>query len=433
MPSSETPVSPNTTRNKLTSSTERDLLPVLQDEADTPPITNKASVELRIQTELARSEKAKADALRRVVELEEEIMKLKRVGGDSAAGLQTVLQLAESQGDKSALDWVRSQLKSGVVSNQQVNFLSPMAATSAAGKTLAGPSPPRRGSLPRPKREQVEIEPSFLKQAVEKVEFEYVTAFATYAVRRPFGLAAEQKLWFSAGELNGKSYEKMCLVTKPRTLEVAAKIEADGSLFAIYGEGHAKHQKPNGDWEDFGNVYERDVPLGSVSFVDKDATEQDYSLDEIFEGAVAVRNYYCSSVISTAAGLKVHASTINAVPANVTAPKPKKETSEVAVGTEDQKLPPKEASKSSANKPTSQGGDDGPDVLRVFFGMFASGLLSLIWNVFIRLPLQILSFTVAILVSVVLASLVWMYMIEENEIASLGAAPSVLFNRPGIM
>lgn len=439
VPVSQQPPLPGGAAPSADPQTRDAMLRTLREEAATPPIENKPtkSIELRLQMELSRSEKDKGDALRKVSELQKEVIDLKEAQ-EASEDLHALIQLADTKGEKSALQWARQRASVKGGSGKQASFLARI--TSGA----APASPHRRRSIPRPKSKHQQLDPAILKQAAEQVEHEYVADLATYVIRRPFGMAvAEREFWMAAGQLNAKGYEKRSSSEKPASLEVAARINADGSLLLVYDESMARHQNKQGHWEDFGDVFQRETLLGTVSYVDKDGNEQDYSLDDVFEGARAVREHYCHAVVSTAAGLKASRRNSNAPPPQsqqAQAPDPAKKvaTSNKNVGTEDLPFPAGDKGGQKENpkkkkKELPPPDDNSSDVLAVFFGMFANSILSFLYFVFIGIPLRIMTFFVVFGSAVILLCLARLYMMDEYGAASLGGPVNVMYNQPGIM
>ena len=82
--------------------------------------------------------------------------------------------------------------------------------------------------------------------------------------------------------MNSKQYEKTSDVKKPHTLEIIAQISADRSTLSLHGNAFVRHisSDVDADWTEFGSVDEMGKPLGSITYIDKDANEKDYSLGE---------------------------------------------------------------------------------------------------------------------------------------------------------
>jgi hypothetical protein len=123
------------------------------------------------------------------------------------------------------------------------------------------------------------LETDYLAEAVELASFEFSTDLATFIIRRPLGKATEKELWFNAGFLVSKKYEQTADVRNEHTLEVVAIISADSSMLVLHGASEVRLQNHGeDDWREFGNVDQMDEPLGTCTYIDRDASEKDYSL-----------------------------------------------------------------------------------------------------------------------------------------------------------
>jgi hypothetical protein len=163
-----------------------------------------------------------------------------------------------------------------------VGFFSPLSPGLATPRVKSR----KRVATPHPKREakgtdedEKEIHES-VKEAVKYTPYEYTSDLATFIIRRPYGNAVERELWFRAGYVNAKRYEKQADVNKASTLEVVAQINADRSTLALHGDSFVRHigAEDDADWNEFGSVDEMDKPLGNITYIDGDANEKDYSL-----------------------------------------------------------------------------------------------------------------------------------------------------------
>jgi hypothetical protein len=386
----------------------------LLDGAKTPPINNQ-SLELRLQKEIAQLQKDKSEALRRVVELEERIhdlqnqqpppLALEEKGPNGESGLlQTILHLAETEGEGAALGWAHDQL---LASSDGVDSL-----TSLPG----GGVPPFRSVpvVPRPRRSPAEADlpPEVLRAAASNVEHEYVADCATYIVRRPYDLAVERELWFKAGNAPAKRYAEAATVMKVPSLEVAAVIRVDGSILSISGIHLVRHES-NGEWHDFGPAVENGESLGLVTLVDGDTGEEiQYSLDEVYEGAVAVREQYCLSVLSNAAGIH------SASKADKNRPKNDADQDKIDSA--------KQAEPKAVPVPAPEG--DSVDVLRGLFDRILSLVLSLAYHI-VAFPLRVVSSAAAILMAMTLLSILWGYVADEYAMGQ----SAYWYNQPNIV
>jgi hypothetical protein len=107
---------------------------------------------------------------------------------------------------------------------------------------------------------------------------EFDSEAATYIVRRPYAPYNEE-FWSDVGDLSQEDYLRSADVSNPSSLEIAAKVKADGSILTLTGSCNVRHRKPCAKtWRVFEDVDEMDKPLGSVMFVDEQANEGEYWL-----------------------------------------------------------------------------------------------------------------------------------------------------------
>jgi len=179
----------------------------------------------------------------------------------------------------------------------QVGFFPPL---SPGGLTSPRAATRKRVATPHPKRNKSEKgtsdEPGLYSESVAYVPHEYTSEHATFIVRRPYGKASEKELWFQCGCLNSKQYEKAADVKRPETLEIIAKIGADGSTLSLHGKSFIRHvtADEDADWIEFGSMDETGKPLGSITYIDTDANEKDYSLGESNALRVILRLSFCN-------------------------------------------------------------------------------------------------------------------------------------------
>jgi len=333
-----------------------------------------------------------------------------------------------------------------------VGFLSPVRG-SPTNKTPR--SSKHRVATPHPKRTPSKLsaaeQRSLRQEAAGSATFEYggtPDQLADFVVRRPYGLATDQDLWFRAGQLAAKLYAKQADVDDPSTLEVVATISADGSLFTIYGENRARHQSEDGTVTDFDTV--KDSTLGSVTYIDRDANEKEYSLDELYESAFYVREHYASSILSGADSLRLRGASMKPPPPSsqqgVSSPPPpaatvgKPETQDKAVSTDKVEEPqppnqakPEEAAPQKKKAPAPMPEDSSPDVLGSVFVLFISVIFSVFWFVLVGFPLRVLRSTLVLACSAVLLSFLWLQLADDNGAGEIGATMKMYTNRPGIM
>ena len=331
-----------------------------------------------------------------------------------------------------------------VATEKSVGFLSPLKGNPAG----MAPRSKRRVATPHPKRK-----PSNLSSAEQLALLEEVAGCATFLyegqgadfiVRRPYGLATEQDFWFRAGQLSAKIYAKRATVDNAATLEVVATIHADGSLLTVHGESQARHQTDAGKSTDFDNVEEQ--KLGTVQYIDKDANEKEYSLDELYDLAVNVREHYASSVLAGSESLRLRGAPIQPPQQRHTAPtdpEPKSsaintpETCDKAVLTdkvEDSLKEPTAGKNESHDKQAPPASDDSSlDILGSAIGLFVSTVFSILWFVVIGLPLRIVSSTIVLAASVVLLSFLWLQLADLSTAAEIGATMHMFTNQAGIL
>lgn len=435
----------------------RDLLRHLRELADSPlqppssETTAVKSPELRWTEQLATTEKEKATALRKVAELQDEIAKMRALG-------------------ESPYDHTGSSSNNNNNSNKHVGFLSPMANVLLQSPSTTTPSShhhhhraaSRRVLTPHPKRSlpkatspsEVDAERKLLMESAERTPFQYDAEGTTFTIRRPHGYAAEVDLWYKAGQLPAKLYANNADVEHPSTIEVAAVVEADDSIFVLFESGHVRHHTSNGLSTEYGNVEERAQPLGTVSYIDRETNEKEYSLDDLYESALYIRGHYCATVRSFAAALQLdrchhHDNNDNHHHSEPSVPV---ETADKAVGTDKVLEEPKEAAaaatgttnqaENAENKskrsppPVVAAEESSTDVLVVFLQLLFSTIFRFLWFVLVSLPLRILTATAVTAASVVLLSLLWLYVANDNGAAEMGAVVMRIYSnqhRAGIM
>lgn len=297
--------------------------------ADSPATAAKRNSELKLIRELKQVHQEKEDAFRQVVRLREQIQKLQKHHDfesqkeRTAQELQHLVEIADRNGDRAALKWAREQATAtksttkGPFSKTPLSGHGRAASPSRRAMTGAiGPGVRKRVSTPHPKRVNSDTsngeESKLLAKATETNPDEFDSDVATYHVRRPYVLSANDDFWNEVGELSNEEYQATADVGKPASLEIAAKIKVDGSILLLSGLCTVRHKKPRSTkWKIFEDVDDMDKPLGSVMFIDGQANEGEYWLDEIYEEAMSTRDTYCSSLLATASALK---STLQASP-----------------------------------------------------------------------------------------------------------------------
>lgn len=253
-----------------------------------------------------------------------------------------------------------------------------------------------------------------------------------YFIRRPYGLAVEQELWYRAGQKATKAYIREATVAEPTTIEVVARIAADQSLLTVYGDGQARHHPDDGRPA---TEYAATDLLGTVTYIDHDANEREYSLDDIHEAALQVREHYCSIVRSTADGLRLKGTMLPSNNGNADTNTlsnsnnhPKVETRDQGMATDDTVAPSRDPETKQATMPSDQDSSLGASIVSLFLG----SLFSLIWFVLVGLPLRILTSTFVLAMSAVLLSMIWLYLQDDHGATDMGATTFIYSNQPGI-
>lgn len=438
---SATPFSPNPTVEAPvstgSSTSRRDMLRNMREMADTPlksptpngttgadttpvPAVSGKSPELRLHEILATTEKERASALRQVAELQDEITKIK-ISTSMSSHVKTVgfhspaSHLLNSPGINHALTFHR---------RAPTPFRKHRDTKSATA-----------GAVDVPDRYA-------LIEAVKMIQYEYYGDGTTYVVRRPYECATEAELWFKAGQLNGKRYAHAADVVNASSLEIVVHIEADMSILLLFRDDEVRHTMLSGVSTEYGNVGDRpmDECLGRVSYIDKEANEKEYSLDELFRYADFVRNSYCNTIISVAGSSRnqqVNLSESSPIAKNLTKTGPvmpirSVQTSEKAVATDfeaviDRKQGPPQQKEAKSNKPPLPP-EEAPGVGVI--GTFIGFLSSLFWFVCVVLPMRVLKTTFVLTVSVVLMAHLWLYLADDNGAGAMRATAYAFSNRP---
>jgi hypothetical protein len=226
--------------------------------------------------------------------------------------------------------------------------------------------------------------------------------------------------------------------------------ELDNSRFLLYSEANGRLSQEDGTFQEYGDVEKRDKPLGLKSYIDGEANEVQYSLDEIFNGLVQVRDQYCASVVATVSVLRKRPKattpalfdqdgpSIEKVDSGVQSdPMPSAESkprvADVCVGTEDMPFaPPKPQQAAPAERPKETPPSD-ISVMTTFIGMLFSSIIWVFYTVLVWVPFKIVSTTVFMFVAGLILSCIWLYVAEDQGAGAMGATLDVFYNRPGIM
>jgi len=276
-----------------------------------------------------------------------------------------------------------------------------------------------------------------------------------------------------------EGYWKNSNVKDEKSLEVLAKVEADGSILHIHGDS-CRHGLPvigdNGsvtgyEFKTFADVESMDGALGKVIFIDSEGNDGEYWLDPIYEEALKIRESYCSNVFSAALALASAPEPIAAPMASPTAngighgighavdnapptmmmppaPAPVVVDASASVNKDDlvqdpkikqnadqgqsapQKQAPKEMEKpkKQQEKEQPQLDDNGStDILSFFFIWFFSTIFKIVWFI-LMIPVRVVKCTLTIGIVVSIAHLLWLYFADNRDAIDMGALMSNKFN-----
>ena len=419
-----------------------------------------------------REKQAENEKLLQERQLEQEKSVNVTHNNNAGAPLESFLEMVDSVGEAQAVEWARSQVSGNVEelstndrfrldtitphkSNRRphVGFASPMPASPALGVLTPGPRPPR-AATPHPRRDldlsDADTERqnhAYFIDAATLVPFEYETEIATFCVRRPYGLEDPPDLFADCSLVDPDTYGRRAHVSEPSSLEVVAMIPADASYLVLSGESNVRiYNTYDGEWREY-NIDEMDRPLGLKSYIDDNALEQEYSLDEIYDGAVLSRQDYCSTLYSTALSLRDRpAPALNGEPQQhdqqhgtmSPPPQQKSPTRDAAVNT-DKHVPmeePKNDKSSDASSapqktitkspppPAAPDSSDGGIISWIVASIFG-----LIWAIVWKLPLAVIRSTIVAVGTTFVLTILWMYLEDgAGSQASFG-----LYNTRGIM
>jgi len=275
------------------------------------------------------------------------------------------------------------------------------------------------------------------KEAVEYVPFEFSSDLATYTVHRPYGFPTHPGLFAHcrpAGEPEN-AYPMKAHIADKTAIEVAAVTKADNTPVLVFGSAGIRYQtNPNEsasgkappNWKHFDDVDALDRPLGHITYIDSMANEKEYSLDEVLEEALLVREQYCGTVTSTALALERDGRpSERQQQQQQTQPqesqKPPRSDSRTkeqapAAGTDAPKNAPQKAPEkpkpTPRQVPAEDAGADSSDVLVAFLGMVFSFFFRLVWGTFVQTPLRIVQTTIVLIASWALIQTLFFYLAD---------------------
>jgi len=345
----------------------------------------------------------------------------------------------------------------------------------------------RRMKSPEPKRDGADPlkDLNVASRAVETVVAIFMSPSAKFVVRKPYGGDELKDYCFVEEHENEnedgsytyppvewaesvEGYWKNSNVKDEQSLEVLAKVEADGSILHIHGNS-CRHGLPvigdNGsimgyEFKTFADVEDMDGALGKVIFIDSEGNDEEYWLDPIYEEALKIRESYCSNVFSAASALASEPIAIakpmasptangighavdNAPPTMMMPPAPAPAVVAASVDKDPkmkenmgqgQPAPQKQAQK-EMEKPKKQQEKEQPqhedsgstDILSFFFIWFFSTLFKIVWFI-LMIPVRVVKCTLTIGIVVSIAHLLWLYLADNRDAMDMGALMSNKFN-----
>eukprot|EP00980_Cylindrotheca_fusiformis_P014869 scaffold4060_cov121-Cylindrotheca_fusiformis.AAC.3 len=458
----KTPASKPPTTTEPPSTVRRERINQLRQGLDSPK-SNKETKEApkekavisetnaKLEKALIAAEKERNLALKRIQELEDKLMKemtntskVPVTPVKDMTSLKEVMDMAKTQGEDAALKWAQEQLQGQEkLQHKHAGLLSPSIPTT--------PQPRRaivnRAVTPHPKRDVKEgitdedLEKRFItsfREAVAYIPYEYngtsVTddgKRCTYYVRRPYGIPDPNGIFELVSPSSHDKYSRKAHVSDPTSIQVAVAIPYDDSVLCLVGKMGVRYRITlTGSFENIPNVEDS---LGFVSYIDDTANERQYSLDEILEEALSVREQYCSTMMTTALGFQQRKPVVvagDAAPATAAAPKP--QVAEIGVDTSDIPIPQEiklsensqraEAKKEEPKKKESPkkemeedtGSTGAGDVLTIFIGMIFKSIFGFIWWILIGLPLATIRVSVTMILACVVVGVLYLYALDGH-------------------
>lgn len=274
---------------------------------------------------LAQQKKECGEAKRKIARLEDHVLKLTKeriVPRD----FETFLLKVKEEGGESALRWARDRFPESFaqisisdwpvalfdnipatatpMSPRHVLSFSALSPTTSAGTTTSATSTFKRlrAPTPHPKRQSQQQSPHpmnkdseeylYLAEAAKCVPIEFVCDVATIFVRCPYGAVNQYNdhdPWndgttITTAEANDLNYDATANVHQPETVQVIAKITADGSLLILSGASTVRYKKNSTETEEGWKTLADDdtissvASFGTIMYIDGDANEKDYSL-----------------------------------------------------------------------------------------------------------------------------------------------------------
>ena len=433
-----------------------------------PPLMSAASA--RLEEELKKTEAERNEAFSKIKELEDKLtnmvkttiaQKTKQTPVQDMASVQEIMELYKTQGEEAAMQYAEDKLKHQP-KQQQTGFLTPLRSTPKNGSKIS-----QRIATPHPNRGLVkgkvqptdeDLERRFINTFREAVNFcphEFYGSTSAdgqqscvFFVRRPYGFQEQNDIFELVSPNNFEAYSKRAHVGDPTTIEVAVGIPFDDSVLCLSGRMGVRYRiTPNGPFESKPNVQE---PLGSISYIDESANEQEYSLDQILQEALSVREQYCASMMTTALGFE-RRKPPKAIPEfgeqGSVATKP--ETAEIGVDTSDMDIPneialgdkgkddtkdkaeKKEKKAKEESKPKPADPEELPgagDVVISFIGIVVRSIFGFIFWIFIGLPIATIRTSLTVILASAILGMLYLYALQYHHEALLEGGDSFYYS-----
>lgn len=441
----------------------------IKEEDSIPPLASAASA--RLEEELKKTEVERNEAFQKIKELEDKLTNMtkttilqqqKHTPVNDMASLQEIMELFKSEGEEAAMKYAQDKLNKQP-KPQQTGFLTPIASTptkaSKVAQRVATPHPNRGVAKGKVQPSDEDLERRFIntfREAVNFVPHEYYGATSVngqsciFFVRRPYGFPEQNDIFECVSPNIFDVYSKKAHVGDPTTIEVAVGIPFDDSVLCLVGRMGVRYRiTPTGSFESKSNVQE---PLGSISYIDESANEQEYSLDQILAEALSVREQYCASMMTTALGFERRRPQ-QPIPEFGDSSVAKPETAEVGVDTSDIPIPmeialgeekkddkkektdKKEKKSKEESKEESKGKPSDPeelagagDVLISFIGIVFKSIFGFIFWIFIGLPIATIRASITMILASAIVGMLYLYALQYHHEALLGGGDSFYYS-----
>lgn len=448
MPTSAASTSSSSRRERLSQMREG-LTTTATSEKKMPPPLVSATAQ-RLEETLKQTMQEKRQALQKIAQLETELLEQTRKQQaipPPPKPLQQMLQISKAQGEMEAWKWAKSQVvglpplsnSSNVGGSPQKQSATAFLATSAT----AAPQPKLPHLDAATTTDMVQLERQqleFFRQAVECVASEYESPLASYVVRRPYGFETLPRLlWASVGAEEDSAYAKKAHISTVSTLQVAGTLQESGSHFLLSGLDELTYQVDEDDWK---TVSASTTPfsLGVVTYIDNEGLEKDWSISQLLQEALQVRQDYAKTMMATALGF---AQRLPAPPELVDGIPPSK--SDMGVDTSDMNPPPvesvqivekmtketvvveKETKVAAAAPPQDDESGSSGNVLAIFLGMIFQSIFGLIYWILIGLPLAIVRTSIVTVCVVAILSMAYLQLLDQyhnGQALSMLSSPS---------